>query len=517
MSLESGQVIAKRYAIAELIGKGGMGELYRARDQQLKRDVVIKIVSPSLVGNDAFMAALERECAIHGSIGNSPSVITLFDRVSDDRLGTLLVMEYSAGVTLTDWLAVQRLSASAKTKKALFDGILDCLDVVHSQQIVHCDLKPDNLMITDEGERLSVKLIDFGVAAQTLDLQGSDSSTRSTSMAMHGTPSYSAPELIDSRKWGAPTPATDLYAAGAIFYETIFGEPPFSGTNTEILSGHLTAIPEHLEGPSAIPDSLLRVLRRALSKSPMDRYSNVDAFRAAIGDWQNALDVSSNTGGQLAGKKETVVINSTRSGRPIVVAAIAALAFVGAAAAFLLVGPSADDEPPAVVSESNDTDKSAVDSQAEDENPGGADVVTIVDSANPEITEHRLLPPTPVDTPIAVSTRVSRNEVNESEDLTLLFDQRRLGGGASDGSDHSAGASAALPTNSRAPSTQRRPAVTASKPRTVSQPKPQQRSNPVRTTSSNRNRTAPSANSANSRAGTECGMSCGQTKTRQLP
>ena len=256
-----------RYRILEQIGAGGMGVVYRARDEQLERDVAIKVLSPGLLA-DANARRRFRKEALSLARVNFPSVATIHEFGSEGDLD-FLVTEYIPGTTLDSKLYGTRLPEKEVVQLGM--QLAQGLAAAHQHGIVHRDLKPGNLRITPDGR---LKILDFGLAqfapqiselAQTL--------TVTNSAELTGTLPYMAPEQLK----GEPAdPRTDLWATGAVLYEMTTGKRPFPQSNPALLINSI--LNDQPPAPSAvvpgITPSLENVILKALDKDPARRYQS---------------------------------------------------------------------------------------------------------------------------------------------------------------------------------------------------------------------------------------------------
>jgi len=266
-TLEPGQVLAQRYRVQRLLGKGGMGAVYLADDEVLGELVALKIILSAFAADEVAMVTRFRREAAAARRVSSPSVIRIHD-LGEARPGLLyLSMEYFAGRTLTEVIA-QRGVVPLKDAQDMLQQIAAGLDAAHQAGVIHRDLKPSNVLV---GERGTVKIIDFGLATTAL----SDGLTATG--AILGTPHYMAPEQVR----GKPVDArTDIYALGALAYHLVCGRPPFGGDNP-IAIGFA-----HISEPVVSPRSLRKdvsagleaAIIAALAKAPEDRPPSARAF-----------------------------------------------------------------------------------------------------------------------------------------------------------------------------------------------------------------------------------------------
>jgi len=284
-SVAPASAVPPRYEIVRSLGSGGMGDVYLAKDTQLPRQVAIKTIRQDLVNQPEICRRIERECQLHAKIGSHPNIVTLHDRV--EYSGNIcLVMEYVPGQTLQ--LALEEGAANGtpldwSESVRIAGQCLEALGRIHAHGIVHRDVKPANILLgKDDSGRYVAKLMDFGIARLATDTDGMTILTQEGSGGP-GTPVYMAPEQIDSKKYGHVSPATDVYAMGIVLYQMLSGKPPFTGSLTEVFSGHLTQAPPPL---SADGDprfaQLEQVLQRALAKNPLQRYRTTQDFHEAL-------------------------------------------------------------------------------------------------------------------------------------------------------------------------------------------------------------------------------------------
>ncbi|HXF56680.1 MAG TPA: Stk1 family PASTA domain-containing Ser/Thr kinase [Actinomycetota bacterium] len=262
--------IEGRYQVITRIASGGMGEVYRARDAVLGREVAVKVLHPHFAGDRGFVERFRRE-ARAAAVLNHPNVVGVYDWGSTD--GTyFMVMEFVPGVNLRSVLAERgRLEPAQAVEVCL--QVLEALEHAHSHGIVHRDVKPENILITPEG---TVKVTDFGLARAY-----ADSSVSQTEGTVTGTVHYLAPEQIEGRR---ADPRTDLYALGIVLYELLTGEPPYDGeTALAIAYQHLSG---RVPAPSSVVPGLPRQLDRAVlwatEKDPDRRPRSARALAAEL-------------------------------------------------------------------------------------------------------------------------------------------------------------------------------------------------------------------------------------------
>jgi serine/threonine protein kinase len=283
--LSSGERLG-HYEVIALIGSGGMGDVYRARDPRLGREVAVKTLRSA--GADA-RARLWREARAAASISH-PSVCQIHD-VGETSDNIYIVMELLQGEPLAHRLKDGPLDIDQAITVTL--SILGALTALHSRDIVHRDLKPSNVFLTDTG----VKLLDFGLARSRQSIAGNDL-TITQAGTIVGTPRYMAPE-----QWGEapPDPRSDVFTTGSLLFEMLTGSPAFAGNELvqvyhNIMSNH----PPPLAG-SAVTAAVDVVIHRALEKRADDRYPSADAMAQAL---RSAVTMA-NTGSQPMPVRQT--------------------------------------------------------------------------------------------------------------------------------------------------------------------------------------------------------------------
>ena len=275
------------YTIVDLLGSGGMGQVYRARDRQLDRDVAIKILPPLFTKDEDRLLRFEREAKILAAL-NHPHIGAIYglERVASTSSGDAvpaLVLELVEGPTLAERLLQGPLAVTDAV--AMATQIADALEVAHRQGIIHRDLKPANIKVTASG---FVKLLDFGLAkgvGHDDSRTGSDavaaSPTTSRPGAIMGTVAYMSPEQAR----GEPVDArSDLFSLGAVIYEMVTGRPPFSGaTSSAILNAILNETPSSPRTINPhVPASLERVMMRLLAKERGARHQSASEVRTEL-------------------------------------------------------------------------------------------------------------------------------------------------------------------------------------------------------------------------------------------
>ena len=259
------------YVLRSLIGAGGMGEVYRAHDDALGRDVAIKILPPPFASDTDRRDRFDREARVLASL-NHPTIGAIYFLAEGDGLRGL-VLELVEGETLAERLHNGRRLTLAEVR-AVARQIVDALDTAHERGIVHRDLKPANIKISQEG---AIKVLDFGLA-KVMGADGLASSDAITGAQTRegvilGTTVYMSPEQARGRPVDK---RTDIWAFGCIVYEMLTGSVPFDGdTMSDTLAAILEREPDWTKLPQDTPQPLLRLLRRCLEKSPRLRLRDI--------------------------------------------------------------------------------------------------------------------------------------------------------------------------------------------------------------------------------------------------
>jgi len=311
------------YEILSPLGAGGMGEVYKARDTRLDRDVAIKVLPAELAQNTQFKLRFEREAKTISQL-NHPHICTLHD-IGDENGISFLVMELVDGTSLADLVAKGPLPAADVLKYGT--QIAEALSRAHRSGIVHRDLKPGNVMITKGG----AKLLDFGLAKSNAVEINLDDATQqkplTTEGTILGTFQYMSPEQLEGQEADA---RTDIFAFGAVLYEMATGRRAFEGkTKTSLIAAIVKEQPRPIaEVQPLTPPALQHVVDKCLAKDPDDR-------------WQSALDVASelrwiNSAGSQAGVAAPITSARARRSRLLSVAAVIGWAMTIAAVSFAL-------------------------------------------------------------------------------------------------------------------------------------------------------------------------------------
>jgi serine/threonine-protein kinase len=262
-------ILPSRYRTPELIGQGGMGEIYRAEDELLGRTVAVKVLAKRFSADEALRGRFTREALAAARLSGEPNTVTIFD-VGEYEGRPFIVMEYLRGGSLEDRLREHGAQDPGRVL-AWLDEAGAALDAAHDHGVVHRDVKPGNLLLAGDG---TVRVADFGVASAA----GLDSLTMTGTIL--GTAGYLAPEQAR----GEPTTAaTDLYALAVVAFELLTGQRPFQADNpTAEAAAHVHAPVPDVSERGDLPRELDPVFRRAMAKDPADRYSSAADFVSAL-------------------------------------------------------------------------------------------------------------------------------------------------------------------------------------------------------------------------------------------
>jgi eukaryotic-like serine/threonine-protein kinase len=279
------------YEIQHLLGVGGMGEVYRARDLKLRRDIAIKVLPPSVAHDSERLRRFEREAHLLASL-NHPNIAAIYGfEQTDPSTGaiqavTALVLELVEGPTLAERIA--RGPVSVPEALAIARQVADALDAAHERGIIHRDLKPANVKLTPDG---IVKVLDFGLAkAGTLagDITRSPATNTLATQegVIAGTAPYMSPEQARAQ---AVDKRADIWAFGCLLYELLTGRRAFAGdTMTDVLAAVVNSEPDWSALPVDTPASIRRLLERCLQKDPKRRLRDIGDVGFEIEDAQNA-------------------------------------------------------------------------------------------------------------------------------------------------------------------------------------------------------------------------------------
>ena len=265
-----GIILDNRYKIDKNIGTGGMADVYLGQDLLLERPVALKILHTTFADDAAFVTRFKREAQAAGKL-NNPHIVNMYD-VGIDQGYNYIVMEYVPGITLKEYIKEKkRLSTEEAVQIALAIG--DGLEHAHSMGIIHCDVKPHNIMITSQG---AIKVTDFGIARAI-----NTSQTTLYTTSVMGSAHYLSPEQASGK---AVDVASDIYSLGVVLYEMLTGRVPYEGDSAiSVALKHVreTAVKPSVYCPNILP-SLEGVVMKALQKKPENRFHSIKEMMAEL-------------------------------------------------------------------------------------------------------------------------------------------------------------------------------------------------------------------------------------------
>jgi serine/threonine protein kinase len=287
MDLLAGQLLGP-YEILGPLGKGGMGEVYRARDNRLRREVALKLLSAAGANDDQSLARFARETHVVAAL-NHPNILAIHDTGSH-RGVPYAVTELLQGETLADRLKSGTIAEKRATE--LMCQVADGLAAAHSRGVIHRDIKPENIFLTNDGR---AKILDFGIArverpTNSVSLAGFDAldsrgaSGQSSGNVLVGTAGYISPEQIRGKRADA---RSDVFSLGAVFFEMLTGRRAFEReTAVDTLGAVLRDEPGKYPETPRIPEELRRYVLRCLEKDPADRYQSAADLLIDLRAWQ---------------------------------------------------------------------------------------------------------------------------------------------------------------------------------------------------------------------------------------
>ncbi len=309
-----GQKLAS-FEVEKMIGRGGMGVVYLARDTKLDRSVAIKSMPAKLTGDSTSRMRFRREAKLLASL-NHPNIAVIHDIIEQDEGASYLVLEYVPGQTLAERIARKSL----KLEETLLIGrqVAEAVSAAHKKGIVHRDLKPGNIKITPDDR---VKVLDFGLAKASVSKSRSGDTTVTQPGHVIGTPAYMSPEQAR----GKPTDhRTDIWSFGCIMYEMLTGHVPFEGeTATDTIARIIEREPDWELLPERTPMNIRVLLHRCLEKDPSRRLQHIADAALEIHETLNLLTAAPSATAPSPGSFESKVLPKTKSRRiAVIVAAI---------------------------------------------------------------------------------------------------------------------------------------------------------------------------------------------------
>jgi eukaryotic-like serine/threonine-protein kinase len=320
-----GKIVDGRYVLGESLGSGGMGEVYLAHDEVLDRDVALKVLRSHYAGDEEFAARFRREARSAASLSH-PNIVQVYDRGETGDGTSYIAMEYVPGGTLKEQIE-RRGPFGDRETAAVGAQIADALGAAHERGVIHRDIKPQNVLVTDSGD---LKVTDFGLA------RAASAATSSASGTIFGTAGYISPEQALGEPVG---PRSDLYSLGVILYEMLTGELPFTADNSiAVCMKHVTEPPrppKHLN--PEISDGMDALVVNLLAKNPAGRYASatellddLDRVRDGLAPVLT-LEATTQPLGEAphSALRRVAVARRRRASRTLAVAAVAMLALLG--------------------------------------------------------------------------------------------------------------------------------------------------------------------------------------------
>ena len=320
--------LAGRYEIRSLIGRGGMAEVHLGFDARLSRIVAIKMLRTDLAQDSIFQARFRREAQSAASL-NHPNIVAVYDTGEEMVTGPdgravavpYIVMEYVEGHTVKELIS-DGTAMPIDESVEIITGVLSAIEYAHAANLVHRDIKPGNIMLTNDGK---VKVMDFGIARAMTDSQATMTQTN----AVVGTAQYLSPEQARGEQVDA---RSDIYSTGVVLFELLTGRPPFTGDSAVAVAY------QHVQQPAPVPSSILsdipealdRVVMKALAKDRENRYPSAssmlaDLMRASRGGAVNAPDTAVWANTASTATTQALPVARTTTIAPVAPAAPAAL------------------------------------------------------------------------------------------------------------------------------------------------------------------------------------------------
>lgn len=288
-------ILSNRYRLEERLGSGGMSIVYRAHDLMLERTVAIKLLRKDYSNNPQFRQQFRQEAKAAASLSH-PNIVTVHDFGLDTNQ-LFIIMEYVPGKDLKSLLREQsKISVSESID--LIVQACSGIGFAHRAGLVHCDIKPQNMLVTPD---LRLKVVDFGIARALASISPDEKSE-----IVWGSPHYFSPEQAAGN---APSPASDVYSLGIVLYEMLTGQLPFKGETPEQLADQhrLSLPPSPRKINPLIPNSLEQILLKVLSKEPAARYRTADQLGSVL---RNSLYQSNSYSDEVAPAAAPVVYES---------------------------------------------------------------------------------------------------------------------------------------------------------------------------------------------------------------
>lgn len=276
-----GKTINSKYKVIEVVGKGGMGTVFKAEQLGLGRHVAIKMLKAQLSEDKVSVKRFEQEATASASLQH-PNLITLFDHGMIDEKQPYLVMEFLEGESLNSIIREHGCVNPVRCLR-IFSQVMEGLTAAHAKGVVHRDIKPSNIILIKNEKALDVvKVVDFGLA-KLMPWSGKESQHLTKTGEVFGSPIYMSPEQCQGKQLKE---TSDVYSVAVTLYEALTGKPPFKGRNVvETASMHISSQPpafEIVRPDLRLSNKLQSVIFKALDKNPQNRYPNMEEFRKAL-------------------------------------------------------------------------------------------------------------------------------------------------------------------------------------------------------------------------------------------
>lgn len=333
-----------KYELAGLIGSGGMGVIFKARQIAMNKMVAVKMIHAHMISQESFQRFQLEGKAI--GLLNHPSIINIHDFGATETGQPYMIMDYVEGKTMSDVLKRDGYLSKFRFQR-IFQQICDGLAHAHKRGVLHRDIKPSNIMlIRNEQGQEAIRIMDFGIAKLSADTEGGAQNLTKTGEAI-GSPIYMSPEQargmkVDSR--------SDIYSLGCVMYEALSGSPPFVGaTPLDTMLMHLNEMPLPLREASLgleIEPAIEKIVMRLLEKEPEDRYQSMDEVSHALKNLDGGEQASAPAARRSSAVSDSPIMkpragstttSQGKTAKPILFAAIAVVACVVAAIPFVIL------------------------------------------------------------------------------------------------------------------------------------------------------------------------------------
>ncbi len=312
--LTEGEELLGRFVIRTRLGGGQFGSVYHALDRDRREDVALKVAIAGPGRAQAATEQLRQELRLRDRINDFTHIIRTYDIHTVDYEGlslVLLPMEYAEAGSLRSWLNINKHKKEQRISKGLELFKQACFGVkgMHDAGLAHLDLKPENLLLCKDGDKVIVKVSDFGISR---NVEHFSMNVPSVTQIGLGTPYYMSPEQISAARQKDIGPQADVYALGIILFEILDGDPPFDGSAGEVKQKHLKMTPPRLKGNN---ETITTLVYKCLAKKPTERLANVDALLKGlekdIPSTVEADEDSRNLGVAIGDSRDTISLDTS--------------------------------------------------------------------------------------------------------------------------------------------------------------------------------------------------------------